>query len=170
MKESGWLQYVLSYVECWDWDLNLFRPLGQKDGIRKKKKENIVKKKQKMGKMWSIISHQSCFVLFFWPGLLVIGEFIYRLQQSEPIKWPSCLQTATSTPALLVLNCAPPARNTSTFSYLEVIFTKYIKKNIGLLARAYSTVQQLSVNISTMIILSKSKSQGKDSRNVTRRN
>lgn len=72
--------------------------------------------------------------------------------------------------ALLVWDCPPPERNTSTFSYLEVIFTKYIKKNIGLLALAYSTVQQLSVNISPMIILSKSKSQGKDSRNVTRRN
>lgn len=64
----------------------------------------------------------------------------------------------------------PPERNTSTFSYSEVIFTKYIKKNIGLLALAYSTVQQLSVNISSMIILSKSKSQGKDSWNVTRSN
>lgn len=64
----------------------------------------------------------------------------------------------------------PPGRNTRTFGYFEVIFTKYIKKNIGLLARAYSAVQQLSVNISPMIILSKSKSQGKDSWNVTRRN
>lgn len=48
-----------------------------------------------------------------------------------------------------------PKRNTSTFSYLEVIFTKYIKKNIGLRALAYSTVQQLSVNISPMIIVLK---------------
>lgn len=57
-----------------------------------------------------------------------------------------------------------------TFSYTEVIFTKYIKKYIGLLAPAWSKVTQLSGNISPVIRLSKSKSRGKDSQNVTRHN
>lgn len=95
----------------------------------------------------------------------MVNVLIDRFHQSQAV-CTSCTFRQTST-QLCWLKTVLPKGNTSTFSYLEVIFTKYIKKNIGLLALAYSADQQLSVNISPMIILSKSKSQGKDSWNVT---